>query len=150
MQVGGAVDVPLRVRSFAYANARRGASQNTGVLVANDVSASRLPSLIANLARLGVHNSVVTCMDARKLPEAVRGVDRVLLDAPCTGLGVVAKDPSIKSQRTLADVSRAAHLQVNAAAAGGGGGGTLGPCVCTWRARGRARAHALAAHGLPR
>jgi ribosomal RNA methyltransferase Nop2 len=39
------------------------------------------------------------------------GFDRVLLDAPCTGLGVISRDPSIKAQKTVKDVSRMSHLQ---------------------------------------
>ena len=49
--------------------------------------------------------------DGRKIPTAMRGFDKVLLDAPCTGLGVISRDPSIKSNRTLLDVKKAAHLQ---------------------------------------
>jgi ribosomal RNA methyltransferase Nop2 len=37
--------------------------------------------------------------DGRKLPIAMRGFDKVLLDAPCTGLGVISRDQSIKSNR---------------------------------------------------
>jgi hypothetical protein len=41
----------------------------------------------------------------------MKGFDKVLLDAPCTGLGVISRDPSIKSNRTILDVKKAAHLQ---------------------------------------
>ena len=34
-----------------------------------------------------------------------------MLDAPCSGLGVISRDPSVKVQRTLKDVQRIAHLQ---------------------------------------
>ena len=37
--------------------------------------------------------------------------DRVLLDAPCSGLGVISRDPSVKVQRTISDVKKTAHLQ---------------------------------------
>ena len=37
--------------------------------------------------------------------------DRILLDAPCSGLGVISRDPSVKVQRTIADVKQCAHLQ---------------------------------------
>ena len=85
--------------------------KNTGVLVANDVKKERLKSLNANLHRLGVSNTDVVCNDGRKIPAMFKKFDRVLLDAPCTGLGVIARDPAIKVQKTLKDVMRLSHLQ---------------------------------------
>ena len=38
---------------------------------------------MANLHRLGVRNALVCCHDGRRIP--FKGVDRVLLDAPCSG-----------------------------------------------------------------
>jgi 25S rRNA (cytosine2870-C5)-methyltransferase len=61
--------------------------------------------------RLGISNCIVVNYDGRKIPTAMKGFDKVLLDAPCTGLGVISRDPSIKSNRTLLDVKKAAHLQ---------------------------------------
>jgi len=37
--------------------------------------------------------------------------DRVLLDAPCSGLGVISRDPSIKSRKMYADIKKCSHLQ---------------------------------------
>jgi ribosomal RNA methyltransferase Nop2 len=85
--------------------------ENKGVLVANDVRRDRLTPLYANLSRLGVTCVVVSCMDGRKVPGAAKGYDRILLDAPCTGLGVIARDPSIKTQKGRDDVVRQSHLQ---------------------------------------
>ena len=85
---------------------------NTGVLVANELKRERLSSLTANLHRMGVRNAIVTCMDGRRLPGcAPRGFDRVLLDAPCTGLGIIARDPAVRTQKTRDDVARMAQLQ---------------------------------------
>lgn len=73
--------------------------KNSGVLVANDLKKERLKSLNANMHRLGVSNCVVVNYDGRKLPNIFHKFDRVLLDAPCSGLGVIARDPSIKVQK---------------------------------------------------
>lgn len=85
--------------------------KNTGILVANDLKKERLKSLNANLHRLGVSNAVVVCQDGRRLPKMFSKFDRVLLDAPCTGLGVIARDPQIKVQKTQKDVQKLSHLQ---------------------------------------
>jgi 25S rRNA (cytosine2870-C5)-methyltransferase len=58
-----------------------------------------------------VTNCSVVNYDGRKLPRIIKGFDRILLDAPCTGLGVISRDPSIKSNRFLIDVRKNAHLQ---------------------------------------
>ena len=85
--------------------------KNTGVLVANDLKKERLKSLNANLHRLGVTNGVVVNADGRKLPKMFTKFDRVLLDAPCSGLGVISRDPQIKVQKTQKDVDKLSHLQ---------------------------------------
>uniref|UniRef100_A0AAV1UPC9 SAM-dependent MTase RsmB/NOP-type domain-containing protein n=1 Tax=Peronospora matthiolae TaxID=2874970 RepID=A0AAV1UPC9_9STRA len=85
--------------------------KNTGTIIANDLKKQRLKATVANLHRLGVKNTSVSCYDGRKVPSLFKGFDRVLLDAPCTGLGVIARDPSIKTQKGEKDVHRLAHLQ---------------------------------------
>ena len=85
--------------------------KNTGVLVANDLKKERLKSLNANCHRLGITNAVVVCQDGRKCPKMFSKFDRVLLDAPCTGLGVISRDPQIKVQKTQKDVQKLSHLQ---------------------------------------
>ncbi len=85
--------------------------RNKGVLVANDIKKERLASLTGNIHRLGVLNALVTNLDGRVIPESMAGFDRVLLDAPCTGLGVIARDARVKTARGRADIQRLAHLQ---------------------------------------
>jgi ribosomal RNA methyltransferase Nop2 len=75
--------------------------KNTGILVANDLKKERLKSLSANLHRLGVQNTVIANYDGRLIPKTYQKFDRILLDAPCSGLGVMARDPSIKMQKVI-------------------------------------------------
>jgi 25S rRNA (cytosine2870-C5)-methyltransferase len=82
---------------------------NTGVLYANDSDKERIPALRSNLQRMNVRNCIVTNFDGRKIN--MRTVDRVLLDAPCSGTGVISKDPSIKTGRTHRDISKLVALQ---------------------------------------
>ena len=84
---------------------------NRGTLVANDASKERLRSLQANLQRLGVRNAIVMNADGRDYPKLMGGFDRVLLDAPCSGLGVISKDPSVKAEKRYSDVQRCQQLQ---------------------------------------
>ena len=49
--------------------------------------------------------------DGRDFPRIMGGFDRVLLDAPCSGTGVIAKDPSVKAEKTYQDIQRCQQLQ---------------------------------------
>lgn len=66
---------------------------NQGAILANEYSASRVKVLHANLSRCGVSNTAMTHFDGRvfgpALPECF---DAILLDAPCSGEGVMRKD----------------------------------------------------------
>ncbi|ENN74829.1 hypothetical protein D910_07910 [Dendroctonus ponderosae] len=86
--------------------------KNTGVLFANDSNKDRTKAIVGNFHRLGVVNSVITCMDGRNIPKLMKVFfDRVLLDAPCTGTGVVAKDNSVKTSKNEIDIQRCYNLQ---------------------------------------
>ena len=85
--------------------------RNTGSIFANDSNKSRSKGLIGNVHRLGVKNTIVCNYDAREFPKVIGGFDRVLLDAPCSGTGVIAKDPSVKTNKTEKDFMQLPHLQ---------------------------------------
>jgi ribosomal RNA methyltransferase Nop2 len=85
--------------------------KNTGCVFANDSNKSRTKSLIANIHRLGFTNTIVCNYDAREFPKVIGGFDRILLDAPCSGTGVIAKDPAVKTNRTEKDFIQLPHLQ---------------------------------------
>lgn len=85
--------------------------KNTGVLFANDVSEPRTKSLNANLQRLGVTNAIVTNYSGVGYDKVMKNFDRTLLDAPCTGSGIISRDKSIKTSKHYEDVQRASQLQ---------------------------------------
>ncbi|HDC4389750.1 TPA: 16S rRNA (cytosine(1407)-C(5))-methyltransferase RsmF [Enterobacter cloacae] len=86
---------------------------NRGAILANEFSASRVKVLHANISRCGIQNVALTHFDGRvfgaALPEAF---DAILLDAPCSGEGVVRKDPdalknwSVESNLDIAATQR--------------------------------------------
>ncbi|ELV2781367.1 TPA: 16S rRNA (cytosine(1407)-C(5))-methyltransferase RsmF [Enterobacter cloacae] len=86
---------------------------NRGAILANEFSASRVKVLHANISRCGIQNVALTHFDGRvfgaALPEAF---DAILLDAPCSGEGVVRKDPdalknwSVESNLDIASTQR--------------------------------------------
>ena len=85
--------------------------KNTGLLFANDANKARGKAVVGNLHRLGVTNAVVSSYDGRKLPSIIKDFDRVLLDAPCSGTGVISKDPSAKTSKDFKDIQLCSHLQ---------------------------------------
>ncbi|TGZ51182.1 uncharacterized protein [Temnothorax longispinosus] len=85
--------------------------KNTGTVFANDVNKERLKAVVGNFHRLGIVNSIICSYDGRKFPTIMKGFDRALLDAPCTGTGVVAKDPSVKVNKAEVDIQRCCTLQ---------------------------------------
>ncbi|AMD21533.1 HFL323Cp [Eremothecium sinecaudum] len=85
--------------------------KNTGCVFANDANKARTKSLIANIHRLGCTNTIVCNYDAREFPKVIGGFDRILLDAPCSGTGVIGKDQSVKTSRTEKDFMQIPHLQ---------------------------------------
>ena len=72
--------------------------KNEGTLVATDANAGKLLRLKAEMQRLGV--SIVSTLDhdlELNWPrDQLQGFDRILLDAPCSGLGVMRRNPDIK------------------------------------------------------
>ncbi len=87
--------------------------RNEGVLVAVEVSRSRVGVLRSNLERLGVRNAVVERMRAEATSSVFgRFFDKVILDAPCTGEGLIGIDPGRKVRTSYEDLVRSHERQV--------------------------------------
>jgi 16S rRNA (cytosine967-C5)-methyltransferase len=102
-----------------------------GLVVATDRHARRLRSAARRLSGQPVH---WVRSDARRPPFASASFDRVLLDAPCSGLGTLRRRPEIRLKVTEDEVSRLAHQQramLDAALGLVAPGGRLVYAVCT-------------------
>jgi 16S rRNA (cytosine967-C5)-methyltransferase len=81
---------------------------NTGRLYAFDVSEKRLANLRPRLARSGlsnIHPQLITNERDSKLKRLAQKFDRVLVDAPCSGLGTLRRNPDLKWRQTEMDVA---------------------------------------------
>ncbi len=64
-----------------------------GVLVSNEIIPSRCKILTGNIERLGLRNTVTTCMDTKKLAKTFPDTfDLIMVDAPCSGEGMFRKE----------------------------------------------------------
>jgi 16S rRNA (cytosine967-C5)-methyltransferase len=72
------------------------ATQLAGEVVAVEINPGRARELEENVRRLGARSVTVVNADGRDLPPELRGFDHALVDAPCSGLGVLAQRPDLR------------------------------------------------------
>lgn len=110
--------------------------ENRGLLVANDLSVPRIKALSANLERVGTLNTIVTQLTGNRLGRFLPGYfDRILLDAPCTAEGTLAKSPDALIRWSEKSIQKLATLQSKLLAGAYGAlkpGGTLVYSTCTF------------------
>ncbi|GKX28937.1 methylase [Vallitalea longa] len=86
--------------------------KGTGVLVCNDISASRAKALLKNIELSGISNSLVLSETPEKLssyfPEYF---DKILIDAPCSGEGMFRKDTSMIKNWSEESVKNYSNIQ---------------------------------------
>ncbi len=87
-----------------------GAMENRGLLVASDLRARRMRLLRDTVRSTGAHAALVQVDGRHDLPFGAI-FDRVLVDAPCSGLGTVRRDPDIKWRRREEDLPALADAQ---------------------------------------
>jgi len=87
--------------------------ENKGTILANELSASRVKVLHANIQRCGVLNSCLSHIDGTAMDKYLTGTfDAILLDAPCGGEGTCRKDPkaldnwSVTAMETISAVQK--------------------------------------------
>ena len=111
--------------------------RSTGRVYAFDVSARRLGELRPRLARSGLSNVHPQAIASERDPRVKRlsgKIDRVLVDAPCTGLGTLRRNPDLKWRHTEAAVVELAAKQrgiLDGAATLVRGGGRLLYATCS-------------------
>lgn len=91
------------------------AMRSTGRLYAFDTSAHRLDALKPRLARSGlsnVHPAAIAHERDDRIKRLAGKIDRVLVDAPCSGLGTLRRNPDLKWRQSLKSVEELAVLQL--------------------------------------
>lgn len=86
---------------------------NNAHVDALDVSATRLEKIKQNCARLNLTTRLFVC-DARNVngwPHPSGGYDQILIDAPCSGTGVIRRHPDIRHHRRPTDIDALVQLQ---------------------------------------
>jgi 16S rRNA (cytosine967-C5)-methyltransferase len=105
------------------------ATMLAGEVVAVDANEARARELEENVRRLGASNVKVVVADGRELPPELDGFDRALVDAPCSGLGVLNRRADLRWRaeplpELQLELLRAAAERVKP-------GGTIVYSVCT-------------------
>ncbi|MFZ9044026.1 MAG: transcription antitermination factor NusB [Candidatus Nanopelagicaceae bacterium] len=77
-----------------------------GFLLANEISNER-----AKLVSQVIHHGEVNVSDGRSMPDGLGKFDRILLDAPCTGIGALRRRPEVRWRRSLQDLKNLTALQ---------------------------------------
>lgn len=110
------------------------AGAGAALVVAADVDPGRSAVVTGNAARLGLATVAAVVADGRRPPLRPGAFDRVLVDAPCSGLGVLRRRPDARWRVQPGDLPRLAALQrelLDAAVPLVRPGGTLVYSVCT-------------------
>lgn len=85
---------------------------NTGSITANDLHRNKLRFIEENAERLGAENIETASFDGTVFrPEWEKQFDLVLLDAPCSGTGIISKKPEIKLRRTKEETKELVETQ---------------------------------------
>ena len=108
---------------------------NTGRIIASDIYRRKLDLVDREAKRLGITNIETRSWDATRVDSSMlQKADRVLVDAPCSGLGVLRRKPEIKYKEHTEDMDLLPKKQLAILSASAGyvkQGGTLVYSTCT-------------------
>jgi len=83
--------------------------KNQGMIIAVEINSARMKLVAENILRLGITSVNTVLADGRTY--TIEDVDKVLIDAPCTNSGVIAKRPEVKDRVNKKVIKRLAKLQ---------------------------------------
>jgi 16S rRNA (cytosine967-C5)-methyltransferase len=87
---------------------------NRGSIIAVDSNPNRINLMKQNLERLGINIVLLLNTDAGKLKNVIKQpVDRILVDAPCSGLGVLARRPDARWTKTPEQITELSKIQTD-------------------------------------
>ncbi|WP_028777011.1 16S rRNA (cytosine(967)-C(5))-methyltransferase RsmB [Shimazuella kribbensis] len=107
---------------------------NQGSILALDIHKHKIKLIESNAKRLGISIIQTKALDVRKL-EDTKLYDAVLLDAPCSGLGVIPRKPDIKWRKSESEIEQLVLIQqqlLESVASKVKSGGILMYSTCTW------------------
>lgn len=108
--------------------------QNSGEIIALDIHQHKIKLIESNMKKLGINIVKPIVMDARNVNKQGRKFDKILVDVPCSGYGVIRKKPEIlynKNKKNIAELSGLQLAILNAAADILKDGGSLIYSTCT-------------------
>jgi len=83
--------------------------KNQGMVLAIEISEVRMKMVVENANRLGINIIKPVLADGRNF--SIEGIDKILIDAPCSNSGVIAKRPEVKERVNSKVIKRLAKLQ---------------------------------------
>ena len=84
-----------------------------GILVSNEIIPSRCKILTSNIERLGLKNTITTCMDSNKIARLYpKTFDFIMVDAPCSGEGMFRKEQIAIDEWSKENVEKCATRQM--------------------------------------
>lgn len=121
MLIAPSMDIEHNLQIFDLCSAPGGKTthiseimNNTGKVYAFDIHENKLSLIKQNCDRLGITNIKCDVMDASKLREdLINKADRVLIDVPCSGLGIIRKKPEIKWTKNSKSLNELVKIQRN-------------------------------------